>query len=399
MTKSNKKIQTLAIILTLVAMGVHIYLAKHYYGLKLGILDDNSLCNLNDIFSCDTVSSSAYSSLFKVPMAIWGLITNFALFVLLLISRFNLSETEDRAQRYPLYLATFIALISVVMGGISLGVLKAYCIFCMANYAISFITLALLISINKTQAFKHLAKDVKELFQTNKGSLGIFASIPALAFLANSMALQSYGMGDIEKLAKEKVAYWQISPQQNFDLTKGLTQRKGSGEPKMVIVEFADFKCPHCKHAYPTLHSFTKTHPDVLLVFKPFPLDGSCNPGITAGDGSRCKMAYATMCAESLGQKGWPMHDHIFDQQEELASIAAVDAPLEEYAVKLGLPLDAFKACMSSPETQKLIQSMAEEGIKALIRGTPSVFVNGRLLDGGQVLPVLNSAYQSLQTP
>lgn len=398
MTKQNKKLLSLSLIVSLVAIGVHVYLAKHFYGLKFGALSDNSLCNISDVFNCDTASASSYASLFKIPIAIWGAVTNFALLVLVAVSRFNLSEDEARAQRYPLYLATFIALVSVIMGTISAGVLKAYCLFCMTNYALSFINLGLIWGGTRAKISGHFFEDVTALFKTNRGSLGILASVPVLAYITHGMALDSYGMGEIEKIAKEKVAYWAVAPEQKFDLSQGLVSFKGNGEAKMTIVEFADFKCPHCKHAAPSIHTFIKSHPDVKLIFKPFPLDGVCNSAITGGDGTRCRLAYATFCAEEQNQKGWDMHNHIFDNQESYMGMASPDEELFKFAQTIGLSVDNFKQCLNSPEMQKKISTMAQEGVAAQIQGTPTVFVNGRLLSGGQLIPILEATYQAINS-
>jgi protein-disulfide isomerase len=40
---------------------------------------------------------------------------------------------------------------------------------------------------------------------------------------------------------------------------------------------------------------------------------------------------------------------------------------------------------------------MAKEGDTAKIQGTPAIFVNGRVLDRGQMIPVLEGAYRSLK--
>jgi protein-disulfide isomerase len=43
------------------------------------------------------------------------------------------------------------------------------------------------------------------------------------------------------------------------------------------------------------------------------------------------------------------------------------------------------------------IRNMAKEGATAQIRGTPAVFVNNKLLEGGQLVPVLEGAYRSIK--
>ena len=169
--------------------------------------------------------------------------------------------------------------------------------------------------------------------------------------------------------------------------------------PVMTIVEFADFRCPHCKHAAPSLHAFAESHPDVQLIFKPFPLDGTCNEAMKqgGGDGISCAIAAAVICSEKLAKKGWQAHDYFFEQQETLLRSSDITANIEEVATSTGLVLADLQACIKNPETMTEVTALAKEGEKAQIRGTPTIFVNNKLLMNGQMIPVLENAYQSIK--
>jgi protein-disulfide isomerase len=52
---------------------------------------------------------------------------------------------------------------------------------------------------------------------------------------------------------------------------------------------------------------------------------------------------------------------------------------------------------MSTDEIHEMVKKSAAEGAKAQISGTPSVFLNYKLLPGGQLLPVLENVYKSGQ--
>ena len=239
--------------------------------------------------------------------------------------------------------------------------------------------------------------DFKDIFVTERWVLGFAVAIPVIAFLGNIMFLESHGYSKIAKISEEKIAYWNVATVQTFDPAAGLILQKGAGDPVMTIVEFADFRCPHCKHAAPGLHAFTKSRPDVRLQFKPFPLDGTCNQAIQGGDGISCGIAAAVMCAEQQSKKGWETHDFFFDTQETVLRTPNLDQNLQAASEKLGLNLDELKKCVQDPAMQESIRKMAKEGATAQIRGTPTIFVNNKLLEGGHLVPVLEAAYQSLK--
>ncbi len=398
-TVSKSKFLLIAMIATLIGVGVHIYLTLHYYDIKFGLSAGGSMCNINEVLNCDAVTASKFSALLGVPIALWGVMTNLVLVYFLGVTRFNLVQDPDRTSRYALLLSGVTVLASVVMGLISVTAMSNLCIFCISAYVLSLVGFIFTWMGAEDVTAENISNDIKDIFTSERWVAGFLLAIPAFAFLANIMYLESHGLSDMEKMAKEKVAYWQVAPQQNFDLTKGLSMQKGTDEPVMTIVEFADFRCGHCKHAAAPLHSFTKNHPDVRLIYKPFPLDGTCNEAMKGGggDGISCGLAFATLCSEKIAQKGWVAHDYIFDNQEEITRMMNLDKNLESIAKATGIQLEELKTCVKGTEIPEIVRNTAKEGEVAQIRGTPAIFVNGKLLDGGQLIPVLEAAYKTLK--
>lgn len=394
MNNKKKFWQTLALISTLIAVGVHIYLTVHYFELKLGLAAGKSLCNINQIFNCDTVSTSKYSAIFGIPMALFGAVTNFFLAITFLCSRLDWSQEPEKLGRYSFYLSAFVALTSVVMASISTAILGQVCLFCLAAYLLSAITvIGSFLSAEKV-SISNFTEDALDIFQESKWFLILLVAIPSSAWLGKNIMIDSYGATGFEQMVTEQVQNWKTTAVKNFT-DEGLVITKGSGQ--FVIVEFADFLCPHCKHAVPTLHAFTDSHPDVKLVFKPFPLDGKCNPDPMLqgrGDGVRCDLAAAVYCAEKLGQKGWQAHGFIFDNQENIYRVQNIEISLADIAKQFNFEFNAFKTCVKSDEAFKWIQRVSQEGINGGVQGTPTIFVNGKLLNGGQMLPTLESAYR-----
>ncbi|WP_374030318.1 vitamin K epoxide reductase family protein [Bdellovibrio bacteriovorus] len=398
-TVSKSKFLLFAMIATLIGVGVHTYLTLHYYDIKFGLSAGDSMCNINEVLNCDAVTASRFSAFLGVPIALWGVMTNLVLLYFLGVSRFNLVQDPDRTSRYALLLSGVTVLASVVMAVISVTAMSNLCIFCITAYVLSIIGFIFTWMGAEDVSAENISNDIKDIFTSERWVAGFLLAIPAFAFLANIMYLESHGLSDVEKMAKEKVAYWQVAPQQNFDLTKGLSMQKGTDEPVMTIVEFADFRCGHCKHAAAPLHNFTKNHPDVRLIYKPFPLDGTCNEAMKngGGDGISCGLAFATLCSEKIAQKGWVAHDYIFENQEEITRMMNLDKNLESIATATGIQLEELKTCVKGTEIPEIVRNTAKEGEVAQIRGTPAIFVNGKLLDGGQLIPVLEAAYKTLK--
>jgi protein-disulfide isomerase/uncharacterized membrane protein len=394
METKRKKLIYVAFLSTLTAIGLHVYLSFKYYSLKFGI-DSSNACNINERFNCDVASSSHFADVFGVPIATLGALTNAGLLILLL--NFFLTSNESRRALYFGYvLSGFTVLVSVVMGIISLAFLSSYCPFCIAAYVLSVITfLCLHLSKEKGQS---LGLNLPYLFTENKGTLYILIAIPLLGLFVNWNINKQFTSDRLDLYISESIQSWKSKEVVNFDLTRGLS--KGAEDAKFVIVEFADYLCPHCKHANGPLKTFASTFPNVRIVFKPYPLDGTCNtsPGLQgAGDGVRCRLSFASYCAEKLYKEGFKYHDYIFENQEFFHGVSNNDDVDKKICGLDESRCVQMKECMSSEETMNWVKTVAKEGEDAKITGTPTIFVNGKKLDGGQNFMVLKSLYSNVK--
>lgn len=393
-TSSNTKVWSwVAVLSTLIALALHAYLTIEYYQLKLGVSSGKSLCNVSATFNCEVVAISPYASFLSVPMALWGLMTNLIFLVLFLGAWSGLASSTSLWTRLSLWLSGAIALASVVMGAISATKLGTYCLFCIGTYVASVGTFVGTWLWSR-ERLESPSRDWSQLFGSSKALLLLFVAIPALSFFGNKVMLDAYGASRLGIVVQESLNDWNSAKTMDFDPNKGLSYQAGTGEAKVTLVEFVDLLCPHCKAATPTMHAFAESRPDTKLILKIFPLDGTCNQVIQRkGDGIRCQWSYALFCAEKIAKKGWSALDWIFAHQAEL-NFPQYDNQLQEMTSSLQLKLEEMKACMGQTDTQDLITSMANEGQKAELQGTPAIYLNGRKVDRGQALPVLDAIYK-----
>jgi protein-disulfide isomerase len=142
---------------------------------------------------------------------------------------------------------------------------------------------------------------------------------------------------------------------------------KGPDEAPVTIVEFADFECPHCREAVGLIDAVFAAHPDkIRLVYKAYTL-----PFHVHGEPA----ARAAMAAGVQG-KFWEMEHLLFERQQHLE-----EADLQRYAQMLRLDLARWKGDMDSPSVKDRVLKDHNLGEEMKLKGTPTVYVNGRELD------------------
>ncbi|HET6582073.1 MAG TPA: thioredoxin domain-containing protein, partial [Nannocystaceae bacterium] len=152
--------------------------------------------------------------------------------------------------------------------------------------------------------------------------------------------------------------------------TAGLPKKGASAFARISVVECADFDCPYCQRATKTITRLLADYPTQLsFFFLHNPL--SFHPSAEAA-------ARAAVAADKQG-KFWEMHDKLYDQQD-----ARTEADFIRFATELKLDADKFKTDFAAAETATTVAEQKKICTDNRATGTPSFFVNGRLVEGAQ---------------
>jgi protein-disulfide isomerase len=153
---------------------------------------------------------------------------------------------------------------------------------------------------------------------------------------------------------------------------------QGKADAPVTVVEFSDFQCPFCQRVMPTLKELRSKYGDKMrLVWKDFPLTQIHPQAFVA--------AQAGNCAREQG-KFWEYHDKLFGNQQALQP-----ANLKQYAADVGLDTMKFNQCLDSAKYEARVQDALGVGGRLGIGSTPTVFVNGRMINGAQPMEVFQS--------
>jgi protein-disulfide isomerase len=138
-----------------------------------------------------------------------------------------------------------------------------------------------------------------------------------------------------------------------------------------VILEYGDYECPYSRRAFQAIERVERElSGGVRFAFRHFPLT-EVHPHALA----------ASAAAEAAARQGrfWEMHALLFHRQKALE-----DEALRTYANELGLDVPRFDQDRGRDDVAaRIARDIASGEATGVILGTPTLFINGALHEGG----------------
>ena len=152
---------------------------------------------------------------------------------------------------------------------------------------------------------------------------------------------------------------------------------KGARDAPVTVYEMADFQCPACRMfavtVLPTLDREYVQTGKVRWVFINLPLT-SIHPNAVAA-------AEVAMCAARQG-RFWPVHDELYNRQDDWAKLAKPGDALVKIAQRAGVDRTKLLACLNDGSARKEVELDAQRASRSGARATPSFYIEGGLLEG-----------------
>ena len=153
-------------------------------------------------------------------------------------------------------------------------------------------------------------------------------------------------------------------------VTLGDRPEQGPADAPVTIVEFADFECPFCAHAFTVLETMVNTtyKGKVKVIFKAYPLN--VHPWAL-------KAAEAAECARLQNPAAfWDFARYFYTNQGSI-NINNIQQNVDKLAKQQKLDAPSLKACMDSPQTEAHVKQDQNDGNSIHVSSTPTFFVNG----------------------
>ena len=344
----------------------------------------SSFCDINATVSCRAAYLSRYGSVAGVPVAVGGVLF-FTWVLLMLWGSRGKSAIKDSAPAYLFAGSTLALAVVLYLAYASFFVLKEVCPLCVATYVAVigvFVISGGASSVPMSTLPSRFLRDMRVLVATP------LALVVALLFVAGA----SWGMTVFPRETErpqarpvptltaeqhsELAKWWELQPKlPNFPFD--------NGGAKVLIVEFADFQCPHCKDTYfalkPIIDKYTADPKAVKFIFKTWPLNSNCNASVpSATFVASCDASALYVMSKQKGTAE-TLVDWFFLHQNELSPNT-----VRTDATKIAKVTD-FQAGY-----EKAIQEVKTDsavGTSLNVHSTPSFFINGRALPAGGIAP------------
>jgi protein-disulfide isomerase/uncharacterized membrane protein len=398
--RGGKRCGWFVIILAVAGLLVSLYLYSMHVALMKGEIKGSPLCGADGGFGCQSVAASQYSSMMGLPLASWGALFYSSL-VLLGVGAVIFWRDSGRVYlRWIFWLVILGLAIDLFLGYLMLFSIRSVCWLCISTYAINFaIFLVLLKRVWKEPKPRIPLRDIfpgaknaqdGEVYYRNsiKSLLVGGILIASVAGVAGSQFISQALTGDDrERLEKLKL---HLARQKIRTVTIDNRPIMGTDNSNVTVVEFSDFLCPYCAIAAKYLKLSSASNPDAArFVFRHYPLDASCNRSVSANiHPGACLLAEGSACANEQN-RFWDYHDIAFETKGKISKNVVMDI-----ASNIGLDLNEFKNCLNSGRGIKVVKEDIDAAIRAGVKSTPTLFINGRGLRGVPKPLILNEILQ-----
>ncbi len=367
-------------------------LIMEYFGVSIALTD--TICRAgSDINACRTVAKSAFAAIRGVliigdlPTAIFGFVY-YGYASLLLVSALRLEATDRRA---PLLLVAMLSLPALAadlfLFVVSALFIKAFCPLCMASYAATLlIQAASLLALWQSRtghadgALRSLALFIRKRLIAHGSALFLIAGIGlGIGMLARSSLAETMARFGSDARVSRLIERYEAVLESRIDID-GAPFDGSPGAPVRIVV-FSDFNCSSCTRMNKSLKRLLEERPGKLVIYyKNFPLGEQCrNEMDHRKEVSSCLSARAALCAARQGKYG-AMSAALYLDCE--TGVEHDIHSLRGHAARIGLDdIGEFGSCMASSEALERVRQDRSEGERLMVDGTPTLFVNNRMLD------------------
>jgi uncharacterized membrane protein len=347
----------------------------------------SSFCDVSATVSCTQAYLSPYGSFLGVPVALLGTLFFALVLAIAALSGRRTPQAGESGPGYIFALSTIGLAFVFYLGYAAFFVLHAFCILCVTTYVAViglFLVSARATSFPITTLPSRAGRDVRALAASPVAlviaALFVVSAVTVIAAFPTEQAATQTAARSVAELtpltAEQKAEiekWWDLQPKVDVPVP--------ADGAKVLMVKFNDYQCPPCRQTYEAyagvIEKWTRAG-QFKFVLKHFPLEGECNGAAPGGvHAAACEAAGAVVMARAKNDGSAEKLEHwLFTNQASLTP-ASVKEGAREVA---GIPDFDQKY----PNALLEVRNDAGMGVMLGVKSTPTFFINGHMLPGGQ---------------
>ncbi|OHD63553.1 MAG: hypothetical protein A2176_07150 [Spirochaetes bacterium RBG_13_51_14] len=380
-------------------------LLQHYYpDAKIGFIS----CGDGIINPCLSLAQSGYATLFRIPLAAYGLLWYLLAIFIVLIADYAGGRYYDYALAALLPLSAAAVATDAVLGAILIAT-GIFCTLCIATYVVNISILAIVLLWYRASvkdgrfSLAGICREVLAAQESSPDRRAFYSSFVLFIFLLTfAIFSTSYILRlktgsariPVDTINSFVISFYR-SPAQNIAFPEsGIVL--GNPKADLTITVFTDFLCSACYEFY-RMEKFllSKYRDSIKIVYFNFPLDVGCNKDLkrTVYKNS-CVAARAFMAASDSGILEGYIVKHFADYQNThvrytpetaMAAFRQLDA-----GARNGIDEQRFRELMNSDATSRRLEEHIRLAKQLGVDATPTLFINGRKMVGVPRIDILD---------
>ncbi len=171
---------------------------------------------------------------------------------------------------------------------------------------------------------------------------------------------------------------------------------RGNPNAKVVVVNYDDFQCPYCSKVHQTLFpELLKEYGDrIAFIYKDYPLSEIHVWADHAAVNANCLAAQSS-------EAYWDFADYIHNNRDQVNSekgldnqFAALDRITTSEGKKFKVDAGKLQSCVKA-QVDDAVKISVKEGDALGVSGTPTMFVNGQMIDGARPVSEFRAVFDS----
>lgn len=394
----------LAALLSLFGLTVSAILLQHHVVIEVGgdpIL--GGVCTARGVINCDAVLSSKWSKFAGLPTALWGF------FFFSVMSAWYIVVGRPSGSMRWLHSLVLLGTALATLGVIGLAFIMyvkigEICPFCATTHVVTAVLFILTFLLRPRSEESGGARPGRPVGPAPTSdslaghpSINLLIAFALLAVMTAAAGWTSFQFLREKAYAAEYRKRWESyeadvsavylrfmeQPTIDLPLTSNDPIRGDVNAPHTLIV-YSDFLCPFCKTLSEILDKKLRDYPGrIRVVFRHFPMDTMCNPGLNQNlHPGACAAAVTAEAARILGgsEAFWKTHDALFADQKGFRGGA--QKWVKDHALTLGIdPEILWKKATGSSSTWNRIKEDVKKATELGTKSTPTAYLDGRRFD------------------